>query len=189
MLSKGSRPLQKSKCYPLHHTLPCLTLPSLKFTNAFAFGAPKLIGHRVTIWMLTYADMVIVNGMAASTCISSLLYSSNLGIHTSILFLNNPDREGKNLSVGRYVWEHNDQRPNTHTIPLNCDVCHSIRSWCPPAAVKREPGEAFTIPCLNVRPGGAKCTGKYHIAARPPSTALESPYIGIWYSYNLAEVK
>jgi len=138
--------------------------------------------------MLTYADLVIVNGMDASTCISSLLYSSNIGIHTTILFLYNSKKDVSLLSVARYAWEHDEKRPNTHTIPLGCNVCHSIRSWCDARAVKRESGEEFTVPCLSTSADGVRCSGKYLIPARPPSTALASPYVGTWYSYNLGSL-
>ena len=162
-----------------------LTLPRIKFTNAFAFGAPKLIGHHVTIWMLTYANMVIVNGIDARTYISTLLYSSNIGIHTSILFLDKPKKESDTLSIVRYRWEYADQRPNTHTVHLSCNVCHGICSWCPPGAVKREPGDSFTLSCLHRSQDGMKCTGRYVIAACPPSTPLQLPYVGTWYSYTM----
>lgn len=64
-----------------------MVFSSFKFTDTFAFGAPKVIGHFVTIWMIKYADMVIVAGMESSLCIASLLYSSDIGRHTSILFI------------------------------------------------------------------------------------------------------
>ena len=164
-----------------YSTNPQLTLPRLKFDNAFAFGAPKLIGHNVTIWMLSYGDLVIVNGMDISTCISNLLYSSHLGVHTSILFLNNTSKATNSLFVARYAWEHQDQRPNTHTLPLSCAICHGIRTWCKARVVNRVPGERFAISCLHKNPDGTKCSGRYEVAARPPSTALEAPYVGTWY--------
>ena len=153
--------------------------------TVFAFGAPKLIGHNVTIWMLSYADFVIINGMNISSCISNLLYSSHLGIHTSILFLNNTSKEANSLEVARYAWEHKHQRPNTHTLPLSCPVCHGIRTWCDASVVKRVPGEGFAISCLHKNTDGSKYKGRYEVAACPPSSALEAPYVGTWYSYDM----
>ena len=49
---------------------PLLPFPSFNFTNTFAFGAPKVTGHFITIWIVKYADMVIVSGMESSLCIS-----------------------------------------------------------------------------------------------------------------------
>jgi hypothetical protein len=142
--------------------------------------------------MLSYTNKVIVNGMSLKSCISSLLYSSDIGHHTSILFLHNPkDHKDLNkLFVARFVWEHKTQRPNTHTFPLNCPVCHKVQSWCPPNSIIRKDEFSFTLPCNTkewVRGHPFQCTGVFEIGARPPSTLVASPYVGGWYSYDLGE--
>jgi hypothetical protein len=142
--------------------------------------------------MLSYTDKVIVNGMSSKSCISSLLYSSDIGRHTSILFLHNhEDQKNLNtLSVARFIWEHETQRPNTHTFPLNCPVCHKIQSWCPPNVIIRKDGSSFTLPCNTKkweRGHPIQCTGAFEVGVRPPSTLVASPYVGRWYLYNLGE--
>lgn len=161
--------------------------PSLRLTDAFAFGAPKIIGHFITIWMITYADKVIVNGMKSTLCISSLLYTSDIGRHTSILFLSNTKKDQDSIMVARYAWEHGSQRPNTHTYPISCPTCHVVQPWCPPTSVVRNEGESFTLQCISkARKNGmsTKCNGTYTIDARPPATLIDAPYVGTWYSYN-----
>ena len=198
-----------------------MVFPSFKFTDTFAFGAPKVIGHFVTIWMIKYADMVIVSGMESSLCITSLLYSSDIGRHTSILFIRaregakkakkadsqgveevdsqgeeeadseeaegansqKAEKAGSHILVARYAWEHKTQRPNTHTFPLTCPVCHTLQPWQNPGGFWNEEGTEFTLKC-TAKIGGRKCLGSTKVEARPPSTLLASPYVGKWYSYN-----
>ena len=215
-----------SECKPQTFTPWLIVFPRFKFTDTFAFGAPKVIGHFVTLWMIKYADMVIVSGMKSHHCIGSLLYSSDIGRHTSVLFINvreeipkpeegeetkpkkaggtgsqrvrkaNPKKaEGTGsqeaeetkpkpkVFVARYAWEHKEQRPNTHTFPLSCPVCHAIQPWSKPGPRWNEKGEGFTLMC-GTKTDGLECPGKIKIVARPPSAPLKSPYVGQWYSYN-----
>jgi hypothetical protein len=146
--------------------------------------------------MVLYADKVIVNGMSSASCISSLLNSSDIGRQTSILFLHNPPKLKENptaLSVAKYSWEHPFQRPNTHTIPLMCPICHKVQPWCPPESIVRKDGASFTLPC-KTKTWGKKgepptwCSGQYEVGARPPSTLVEAPYVGAWYSHDLSPV-
>jgi len=84
---------------------PANNTSSLKFKDAFAFSAPRVIGHQVGIWMISYGDRVLVAGMKSSSCIASLLYASDLGRQTSVLFLHHNPTTGE-LKTARYVWEH-----------------------------------------------------------------------------------
>ena len=166
---------------------------SLQFTDTFAFGAPKVIGHFLTIWMINYSDKVIVGGMSSKSCISSLLYASNLGLHTSVLFLNRVETNGEDvITATTYVWEHRSKRPNAHTLPIACPVCHALQSWCPADSVVREDGSSFTLPCLTKSLVDGKrvpCHGSYVVGARPPGgTYVEGPYVGAWHSYNTGAV-
>ena len=73
---------------PLCSTSRQLTsFSSLGFHDSFAFGAPRVIGHLIGIWMVSYADRVIVTGMNSNSCISALLDGSDLGRQTSVLFV------------------------------------------------------------------------------------------------------
>jgi hypothetical protein len=82
--------------------------------------------------MLSYADKVIVNGMSSKSCISSLLYSSDIGRHTSILFLHNhKDQKNLNtLSVARFIWNMRPKGPTpTHspsTAPSVTRFSHGV---------------------------------------------------------------
>lgn len=156
---------------------------SLKFIDTFAFGAPRLIGHFVAVWMVSYGDKVIVSGMRSKSCISSLLYSSHIGRHSSVLFLNNPKREENTISVARYIWGHKNQRPNTHTFPVACPSCHTLQSWTRPTSFDVGRGVSLTLRCKGHDCTGlVKCRQTYAIASRPPSTPLDSPYVGTWFS-------
>ena len=161
---------------------------SLRFTDSFAFGAPKVIGHFVTIWMITYADKVIVGNMRSKACISSLLSSSSIGHHTSILYINifkEDEDKPTMISVAKYLWQHNFQRPNTHTFPISCPSCNVLLPWPRLNSVQRADGEGWILRCKTkkvVRGRDVPCDGKYTIADRPPSTLLEVPYSGSWYS-------
>ena len=162
---------------------------------------------------MKYTDMVIVSGMESSLCISSLLYSSNIGHHTSILFIcareeakeakkagsqgeegadsqgeeeANPEeaeKAGSHISVARYAWEHETQRPNTHTFPLTCPVCHTLQPWQGLGAFWTEEGSKFTLKCTT-KIDSCKCLRSTKVEAHLPSTLLASPYVGRWYSYN-----
>lgn len=157
----------------------------IKFTDTFAFGAPKVIGHFITIWMITYADKVIVGGMFSRSCLPALLYASEIGHHTSILFINNTSNF---FTVTRYAWQHASQRPNTHTFPLGCPICHALQPWCPPPSVARQDGHPFTLQCLSKTMQNGKlvrCPGIYTVGSRPPSSLLQPHYVGEWYSAKL----
>lgn len=135
--------------------------------------------------MIAYSDKVIVSGMPSERCISSLLYASDIGSHTSILFLNNSKRGKDTVEVKSYVWEHEGKRPNTHTLPVACPVCHAVHSWCPPSSVAREDGEPFVLQCLTKRLENGKtsvCRGSYEVGARPPGTLVKGLHIGRWHS-------
>lgn len=163
---------------------------SIRFSDAFAFGAPKVIGHFITIWMITYADNVIVVGMDSAACVPSLLYASDIGRRTSVLFLHNSKPDGDSLEVARYIWDHNSQRPNSNTYPLSCPLCNTVQSWCPANSVLRPDGDSFVLKCLAKKKENGKsvqCPGTYVVDRRPPSTEVKSPYVGIWYSLNPGE--
>jgi hypothetical protein len=61
---------------------------SFKFMDAFAFGEKRLFSHHPAIWMMTYADQVIISGQDSAAAIGNLLYSCAVGKHTSITYLN-----------------------------------------------------------------------------------------------------
>ena len=187
------------------------------FNDLFAFGAPKVIGHFIPIWMISYADRVLITGMKSTTSIPNLLYASDLGRRTSVLFLHREEekekekekvekgkgkekgketgketemekKKGGTLFIAKYAWEHGNQRPNTHTFPLSCSKCHCIRSWHRPETVQgREDGEPFTLPCTTksvIRGKQTVCSGSCEIGPRPPSTLVNSPYVGSWFSFD-----
>jgi hypothetical protein len=66
----------------------------LQFTDTFAFGAEHLITHYPAIWMVSYADQVIISGQPSGDSIGNLLYTSGVGSHTSIVYLNRKPGEG-----------------------------------------------------------------------------------------------
>lgn len=123
--------------------------------------------------------------MFSRSCLPTLLYASEIGHHTSVLFINNTLGS---FTVTRYAWQHEAQRPNTHTFPLACPICHALQPWCPPGSVKRQDGETFTLQCLTkTRQNGklVRCPGTYTVGSRPPSSPLQPQYVGEWYSSQL----
>jgi len=130
--------------------------------------------------MISYGDRVIVTGMDPNICISTLLYASDLGRQTSVLCINQDRKTGLRLKA-RYVWEHTNKRPNTHTYPFACPKCNHIRSW---SEVTRTNGNPFELKCqgrvLKSGGGTVRCCGTYAIGPRPLTTPVNSPYIGRW---------
>ena len=149
---------------------------SMEFTDAFAFSAKQLFSHHPAIWMMTYADQVIISGQPSAPAIGNLLYSSAVGKHTSILYLNRATKEAE-VIVHQYIWEHQTQRPNTHSYPLACPSCNHIQPW---QRIPKVDGPAFTLRCKTVFVNGVKCTGSWVVAARPISSPVEAPYAGSW---------
>ena len=173
----------ESLCGPFFPLPPADEVSSLKFTDAFAFGAPRVIGHYIGIWMISYGDRVIVAGMNTISCISSLLYASDLGRQTSVLYLHRDQKDGA-ITKARFTWEHSDKRPNTHTFPVACSECNHVRSW---SRKRKNNGNAFNLRCEGKfsRDGvSVRCPGTYSIGPRPLTTPVDSPYIGRWLSYN-----
>lgn len=77
--------------------------PRLRFTDVFAFGAERLMSHHAALWMISYADQVIIGGQPSKEAIAELLYSSGVGKHTSVVYINKRvvDGEGKEILVGK----------------------------------------------------------------------------------------
>ena len=150
---------------------------SLKFTDAFAFGAEHLISHHVTVWMLQYADQVIVGGQPSKDAIGNLLYSSGIGKHTSVVYINKPENDP--LTVHQYFWEHNTQRPNGFTFPLACPLCKFVHSWSKVPGFIAESGSSVSLKCKSMVKGKV-CGGSWMIAERPSSEKVKSPYVGTW---------
>src|SRR5258705_8183945 len=96
--------------------------------------------------MIPYANQVIISGQPSKDSISNLLYTSSVGSHTSIVYLNRK-QDGSGVNISQYVWEHRSQRLNTFSYPVACPLCHHIYSWqnipSHPAAM----GLPFTLKC------------------------------------------
>lgn len=156
----------------------------LRFTDTFAFGAERLMSHYPAVWMISYGDQVIISGQPSKDAVENLLYSSGVGRHTSIVYLNACfDNDRVEITVSRYIWEHQHQRPNTFSYPITCPICRCVYSWQKiPAKVAAE-GSAFTMRCKTNLGNGEKCSGVWEIPARPESSAVRSPYVGTWRKY------
>lgn len=162
----------------MHSLFPADTFHSLRFADAFAFGAENLITHYPALWMMSYADQVIIGGQPSSDSIGNLLYSSSVGSHTSIVYLNK--QPGGEVTVSQYVWEHRSQRPNTFSFPVGCPLCHHIYSWQKIPTKLADEGLPFTLKCKATLAGGVKCKGTWDIPARPQSSIVEKPHVGTW---------
>ena len=135
--------------------------------------------------MMIYADKVIINGMTSSTCMPSLLYGSDIGRHTSVLHINRTEQA---LQSTTFLWEHENQRPNTYTFPLSCPLCRVMHSWCPASSVQREDGAAFTLQCITKdKVTGKRCPGTYEVPARPPTSPVDKRRAGEWHSSTVEE--
>ena len=144
-------------------------LSRLKFSDSFAFGARRLISHYVALWMASYADQVIISGQLSKTAVPGLLYSSGVGRHTSIVYL---DKESE---VSRYVWEHKTLRPNTFSYPITCPSCNCVYSWRDTPSQLIDQGLEFKMTCKT-----RGCRGTWEVPARPISSVVGSPYVGTW---------
>lgn len=153
--------------------------PRLRFTDAFAFGAENLITHYPALWMISYADQVIISGQPSKESIKNLLYTSGIGSHTSIFYFNQQLGEGP-ITVAHYVWEHKSQRPNTFSYPIGCPLCHSIYTWQSVPAEPAAKGTPFTLKCKKTLGNGEKCRGEWNIPGRPESEVVPNPYVGTW---------
>ena len=147
----------------------------LKFTDAFAFGALQLFSHHPAIWMMGYADQVIISGQDSGAAIGNLLHSCAVGKHTSITYLNTA--KGGEAVTRQYVWEHQTQRPNTHSYPLSCTLCNHIQSW---QRIPKVDGVAFTLKCKTVFLNGERCKGTWEVPARLTSSLVEAAYVVEW---------
>ena len=151
----------------------------LKFTDTFAFGAENLISHYPALWMISYADQVIIGGQPSNDAIGNLLYTSTVGTHTSVTYLNNQPGDG-GIAVSQYIWEHSSQRPNTFSYPITCPLCCHVHSWQNIPAQAAAAGISFTLKCKTVLESGQKCKGTWSIPARPASSLVGNPYVGTW---------
>ena len=163
----------------------CSSLPftecfcSLKITDTFAFSAERLITHHPAVWMIGYADQVIVSGQPSRDAIGPLLYSSLVGRHTLVVYLNKTESTDKGVvfSLFQYIWEQGSHRPNTHSYPVACFSCNTIYSW---QRIAETDGAGFTLTCKTKLADGRKCPGKWEVPARPESSAVQAPHVGTW---------
>ena len=77
--------------------------PRLRFTDVFAFGAERLMSHHAALWMISYADQVIISGRPLKEGIAELLYTSGVGKHTSVVYISKRvvDGQGREILVGK----------------------------------------------------------------------------------------
>jgi hypothetical protein len=151
----------------------------LHFTDSFAFGTERLISHHVAIWMISYAGQVIIGGQPSRDCIGNLLYSSSIGRHTSVIYINKYGGGNEaSFSCTRYIWEHKALRPNSFTFPLACPLCHHIYSW---RFIRNhlEDGAVVKLVCTT-KIGSGKCSGTWEVPALPSTMVVDSPYVGTW---------
>ena len=151
----------------------------LQFTDTFAFGAKRLISHHVAIWVISYASQVVVGTQPSKDCIGNLLYSSSIGKHTSVVYLNNAFEGKKQVFTStRYIWEHESLRPNSFSFPLTCPSCRHIYSWRSIPSHFKDGGSAHLV--FKTKVEGGKCKGTWVVPPLPSSSAISSPYVGIW---------
>jgi hypothetical protein len=154
----------------------------LQFTDAFAFGAEHLISHHPAVWMISYADQVIVGGQPSHDAIGNLLYSSGVGKHTSIVYINRRLGAGGDMvfNTSRYIWEHKFQRPHTFSFPIACPLCAHVYPWQSIPNNLADATPSFTINCKTKLANGQKCKGTWVVPECPVSDAVASPYVGTW---------
>ena len=155
---------------------------SLQFTDAFAFGAERLISHYPAMWMISYADQVISGGQPSKDSIASLLYSSGVGKHTSLVYINRSASASGEVTINtsRYIWEHKSQRPHTFSFPIACPLCAHIYPWQSiPSHLANAPAE-FTINCKTKLGDGQRCKGTWVVPACPESSIVNALYVGTW---------
>jgi hypothetical protein len=131
--------------------------------------------------MMSYADQVAIGGQPSKDAVPGLLYTSAVGKHTSIIFLNRCLSGGEVVvSTSHYIWEHPSQRPNTHSYPVACPLCHTIYSWQSIPADLAAAGSPILLKCKAKLEGGEKCKGSWEIAGRPESAAIKNTFVGTW---------
>ena len=141
--------------------------------------------HYPALWMINYADQVVIGGQPSKDAVESLLYSSGVGRHTSILYFNRLVKGEKvEITVSKYVWEHKGLRPNTFSYPVSCPDCRCLHSWQNFPEKSLAEGSKFTIKCKTTLKDGKKCTGRWDVPARPTSALVNDPYVGSWYKFS-----
>ena len=125
----------------------------------------------------------MVGGQPSKDAIGSLLYSSGVGKHTSIVFINGAtDGKGKQTyQLSQYIWDHKAHQPNTHSFPITCPMCHCIYSWPSIPGHVTEKGSGFDLQCKTKLADGGRCTGTWRVQARPSSSTVPLPYVGTWW--------
>ena len=177
-----------SKQDSLNHPFdPADSVFRIQFKDTFAFGAKKVIGHFVTFWLITYANKVIVQGMSSVKCVPNLLYSSNLGQHTSVFFINYPKVMPRVIkkppTFSFYEWEHPRKCPNTCTFPIACRKYNVIHPWPRADSIEHEDGKPFILPChtkLRVGDSVIPRPGSFEVEGCPPSDLVDMSLVGTW---------
>jgi hypothetical protein len=132
--------------------------------------------------MIAYVDQVIVSGQPSKDSITNLLYSSGVGKHTSIVYINRSlDGSGKAAAnTNRYIWEHKFQRPHTFSFPIACPLCAHVYPWQAVPGQLAAEAPSFELACKTKLENGQKCKGKWVVPERPVSSVVPSPYVGTW---------
>jgi hypothetical protein len=132
--------------------------------------------------MITYADQVIVSGQPFKDSIANVLYSSGVGKHTSIIYINRIlGNSGEvTINTNQYIWEHESQRPHTFSFPITCPLCAHVYSWQRIPSNLAAGKSSFTIRCKTKLENGGNCKGTWVVPACPESSVVVSPYVGTW---------
>jgi hypothetical protein len=55
------------------------------------------MSHYAALWMILYADQVIISGQPSKEAITELLYTFGVGKHTSVVYINKRVVDGKGV--------------------------------------------------------------------------------------------
>jgi len=132
--------------------------------------------------MISYADQVISSGQPSKDSIAGLLYSSGVGKHTSLVYINRSVSAGGKVAIdtSKYIWEHKSQRPHTFSFPIACPLCAHIYPWQSIPNHLVDAPSAFMINCKTKLGDGQRCKGTWVVPACPESSAVNLLYVGTW---------
>ncbi|KAG1900175.1 uncharacterized protein F5891DRAFT_1188873 [Suillus fuscotomentosus] len=103
-----------------------------RFSSAVAFTAKHFHPPFTTHLMISFTQLILVEGFPLCEAFPNILEQSGLGMHSDVILMTaTPGDDGPTVPLlcTRYSWAHSDARPWGNSLPVQCPQCGCPTPW------------------------------------------------------------